>query len=219
MSYEVFDNHASEYDAWYDTEAGKAIFAMEVDCLKPILHKFGRPYLEVGVGSGRFAEVLGIEYGIDPARAMLQIAKARGVKVTEATGEKLPFPDKMFGGLLIAFTLCFLDEPLKALQEARRVLQPEGGLVLGLILRDSPWGEFYTNKGKEGHPIYSKARFLSKAEIENLLQVSGFKVLEYRSTLFQPPGQSSYHPENPVDYYLESAGFVGIGSRRQSTMY
>jgi SAM-dependent methyltransferase len=219
MSYEVFNNRASEYDAWYDTGAGQAIFAMEVDCLKPILHKFGRPYLEVGVGSGRFAEALGIEYGIDPARAMLQMAKARGVKVTEATGEELPFPDKMFGGLLIAFTLCFLDEPLKALQEAWRVLQPEGGLVLGLILRDSPWGEFYTHKGKEGHPLYSKARFLSRAEIENLLRMSGFKVLEYRSTLFQPPGQSSYQPENPVDYYLESAGIVGIGSRRQSTMY
>jgi len=31
MPYHVFDIHASEYDAWYDTEAGKAIFAMEVD--------------------------------------------------------------------------------------------------------------------------------------------------------------------------------------------
>jgi len=61
------------------------------------------------------------------------MAKARGVKVTEATGEELPFPDEMFGGLLMAFTLCFLDKPQKALKEAWRVLQPEGGLVLGMI--------------------------------------------------------------------------------------
>src|SRR4030042_934182 len=171
MPYHVFDSHASEYDAWYDTEAGKAISAMEVECLKPLLHGYGRPYLEVGVGSGRFAQALGIEYGVEPAPALVRMAKARGVKVTEATGEELPFPDEMFGGILMAFTLCFLDKPQKALEEAWRVIEPEGGLVLGLILRDSPWAEFYADKGREGHPIYSKARFLSKEEIENLLHV------------------------------------------------
>ena len=94
MSYQVFDSRASEYDAWYDTKAGKAIFAMEVDCLKPLLHRYSRPYLEVGVGSGRFAQALEIEYGVEPAPAMVYMAKARGVKVTEATGEELPFPSR-----------------------------------------------------------------------------------------------------------------------------
>lgn len=216
MPYDVFNKHASEYDAWYDTGVGKAIFAMEVDCLKTLLQRFGRPYLEIGVGSGRFAETLGIEYGIDPAPAMSQMAKARGIKVTEVTGEELPFPDKMFDGLLIAFTFCFLDKSQKVLQEAWRVLQPEGGLVLGLILRDSPWGEFYIKKGKEGHPIYSKARFFSKVEVEGLLQQSGFKVLEYRSTLFQPPGQKNYRHESPVSGYQQTAGFVALVSSKTS---
>lgn len=154
---------------------------MEVDCLKPLLHRYGLPYLEVGVGSGRFAQALGIEYGVEPALALVHMARARGVNGTEATSEKLPFPDKMFGGLLMAFTLCFLDKPQKALQEAWRVIQPEGGLVLGLILRNSPWAEFYANKGREGHPIYSKARFLSKDEVESLLYMCGFKIPEYSS--------------------------------------
>jgi len=215
MPYQVFDSHASEYDAWYDTEAGKAIFAMEVDCLKPLLHGYSRPYLEVGVGSGRFAQALGIEYGVEPAPALAHMAKNRGVKVTEATGEELPFPDKMFGGLLMAFTLCFMDKPQKALQEAWRVLQPEGGLVLGLILQNSPWAEFYASKGREGHPIYSKAKFFSKDEVESLLRVCGFKVADYRSTLFQPPGQSTYHLESPVSGYFQSAGFVAVGSQKQ----
>src|SRR4030043_1450095 len=169
MPYQVFNSHASQYDAWYDTEAGKAIFAMEVECLKPFLHRHNRPHLEVGVGSGRFAQALGVEYGVEPAPALVQKARARGVKVTEATGEELPFPNEMFGGILMAFTLCFLDNPQKAFQEAGRVLQPEGGLVLGLILRNSPWAEFYSAKGRQGHPIYSKARFLAKEDVENLL--------------------------------------------------
>jgi len=215
MSYEVFNHRANEYDAWYDSEVRKAIFAMEVDCLKPLLYGYGRPYLEVGVGSGRFARALEIEYGVEPAPALAHMAKARGVKVTEATGEELPFPDKMFGGILMAFTLCFLDNPQKALQEAWRVLQPEGGLVLGLILRNSPWAEFYASKGREGHPIYSKARYFSKDEVESLLRVCGFKVLDYRSTLFQMPGLCSYYHEQAIDSYAESAGFVAIRSRKQ----
>ncbi len=214
MSYQVFDLHANEYDAWYDTEVGKVIFAMEVDCLKPLLHRYSRPYLEVGVGSGRFAQALEIKYGVEPAPSLANMAKARGVKVTEATGEELPFPDKMFGGILMAFTLCFLDNPQKALQEAWRVLQPEGGVVLGLILRNSPWGEYYASKGREGHPIYSKANFFSKDEVEDLLRRSGFEVLGYRSTLFQPPGRSRYQHEFAVSDYSRSAGFVAIVSSK-----
>ncbi len=95
MPYQVFDSHTSKYDAWYDTEAGKAIFAMEVDCLKPLLYGYGRPYLEVGVGSGRFAQALEIEHGVELAPALAHMATARVVKVTEATGEELPFPEDL----------------------------------------------------------------------------------------------------------------------------
>ena len=136
MSYQAFNARADEYDAWYDNEPGKTIFATEVDCLKPLLQRYSRPYLEVGAGSGRFAQALEIEYGVEPAPSLAQIAKTRGIKIYEVTAEKLPFSDKMFGGILMAVTLCFLDNPRKALEEAWRVLQPGGGLVLGLIFHD-----------------------------------------------------------------------------------
>ena len=79
MQDDVFDAHADKYDAWYDSEAGSAIFAMEVDCLKPLLHKYNKPYLEIGVGSGRFAQVLGIGYGVDPSVVPLHMAESRGI--------------------------------------------------------------------------------------------------------------------------------------------
>jgi len=59
MTYQAFDTYAGEYDAWYETPAGRTIFAMEVDCLRPFLVKHDGPYLELGVGSGRFAQALG----------------------------------------------------------------------------------------------------------------------------------------------------------------
>jgi SAM-dependent methyltransferase len=214
-SYKAFDAYASEYDAWYDSEPGATIFAMEAECLQPLLHSYWRPYLEVGVGSGRFAHAFGIECGVDPASALLEKAKSRGIKVWRASGGKLPFPSGSFGGVLIALTLCFVDHPALVLREVSRVLVSGGGLVLGLILKDSPWAEFYVSKGKEGHPIYSRARFFSKDEVENLLQQSEFDVVQYRSVLFQPPGQSSYHFECPVSAYRRSSGFTAISSRRR----
>jgi SAM-dependent methyltransferase len=212
MLHQAFNAHPDEYDAWYDSEAGKAIFAMEVDCLQPLLHSYKRPYLEIGVGSGRFAQDLGIEYGVDPALALLRIADFRGIRVAKATGERLPFREGIFGGVLIALTLCFVNDPVSVLKEAWRVLLPGGGLVLGLILQGSPWEKFYIEKAKQRHPIYSRARFFAKEEVERLLQLSRFEALAYRSVLFQMPGQSTYRPEGPVPGYWESAGFVAIGS-------
>ena len=208
---------AAKYDRWYETEVGKVILAMEVDCLRPLLRRHKRPYLEIGVGSGRFAQALGIEYGVDPAPAVLRMAEARGMRVLRATGEELPFPDRMFGGILIALTLCFVSDPLKVLQEAWRVLQPRGGLVLGLILKGSPWAEYYATRGREGHPLYSRARFFSKDEVVSLLQLSRFEALDYRSALSQPPGHGRYRLEHPVIGYRKSAGFVAIGSCKRNS--
>lgn len=207
-----FDAYADRYDAWYDSQTGKILFTTELACLRPLLELFPRPYLEVGVGTGRFAEALGIEYGLDPSSRALEKARRRGVKVTLGSGETLPFPDTHFGGVLLAFTLCFVSQPVKVIQEIWRVLLPGGGLVLGLLLKETPWADFYARRGAEGHPLYSLAHFYSEEEIEALLQQSGFHIVAYRSTLFQSPGLEVYEEEQPVDSYVPGAGFVGIAA-------
>ena len=111
MQNNIFNAQADGYDAWYDTELGKSIFTMEVDCLKPLLHRHKRPYLEIGVGSGQFAQALGVEYGVDPSLALLSKAQYRGIRTLKNTGEKLPFVDELIGRVLIALTLCFVDDP------------------------------------------------------------------------------------------------------------
>lgn len=209
---QVFDAYADRYDAWYDSPAGKVLFAAEAACLRPLLGLFPRPYLEVGVGTGRFAEALNVEYGLDPTPRALEKARRRGIKVTLGRGEELPFPDARFGGVLVAFTLCFVSEPDKVLQEIWRVLIPGGGLVLGVLLRGTPWADFYARRGAEGHPLYSTARFYSKEEVEALLKHNAFRIVAYRSTLFQGPGLEVYQEEQPVDGYVSEASFVGVAA-------
>lgn len=212
-----FDTYAAHYDAWYETEVGRPIFASEVACLRPFLDRHPGPSLEIGVGSGRFAQALAVEYGVDPAPSPLRLAGARGIRVVQARGESLPFPNEVFGEVLIALTLCFVGDPAGVLEESRRVLRPGGGLVLGLVLKESPWAEFYARKGSEGHPIYSQAQFFAKSDVEALLHSAGFEAFEYRSCLFQPPGLTRYVPEEPFPGYRRSAGFVAAGARNRST--
>ncbi len=203
---------ANRYDAWHDTAKGRILLAVELACLKPLLRRFPRPYLEVGVGTGRFAQALGIGYGIDPSSRALDKALQRGVKPLLGVGEALPFRDATFGAVLMAFTLCFVENPGAVMQEIRRVLFPGGALVLGLLLKGTPWADFYEQRGREGDPLFRAAHFYHREEVEALLKESGFIISSFRSTLFQLPGLKVYREEEPVDGYASGAGFVAIAA-------
>ena len=53
-------------------------------------------WLDVGVGTGRFAHALGIPVGVDPSPNMLALAAARGIVTHEARAEALPFAPESF---------------------------------------------------------------------------------------------------------------------------
>lgn len=203
----LFERLAERYDAWYEDPVGRQLFAMELACLRPLLQGTTRPRLEVGVGSGRFAATLGVEVGLDPAREPLGLARARGVRVVQGVGERLPFRDGVFGGVLVVVTLCFADDPQMLLAEARRVLRPGGALVLGELVADSSWGQWYRRRGEAGHSFYSQARFLTAADTKEMLRMAGLRVAAARSTLTQPPTDQP-HPEPAVDGAGDRAGFV-----------
>ncbi len=210
----VFERYAARYDAWYEGPVGRGAFRSEVRALAPLLALCPPPWLEIGVGSGRFAYALGVEFGLDPAMAPLRMAAARGIRAVQAVGERLPFRSGAFGGVLLVVTLCFVEDPLAVLREAHRVLGPEGGLVLGMILAESPWAAHYQEKGRQGHPFYSIARFYARGELEAWLHEAGFRIAAYQSTLFQPPDAPEIREEEPRSGFHPEAGFVGILARR-----
>ncbi len=206
--------HADEYDAWYETPMGIALFAAEVSALRPLLRALPGPHLEVGVGTGRFAAALGVEYGLDPSVPALEMARRRGIGVAVGVGEAMPFGDSCLGAVLLAFTLCFVEDPARVAREMCRVLVPGGGVVLGLLPRGTPWADSYAARGAEGHPVYSHARFYTVAETMELLEGASLRVGSVRSTLFQVPGQASYETEESVEGVHPEAGFVCLAATR-----
>lgn len=203
-----FSHLALEYDAWFGGE-GKLIFAIEVKALQEVLPLLPKPWLEVGVGSGRFAQALGIEAGVDPSVKLLGIARGRGVKAFLGRGEQAPFADGAFGTVFLVVTLCFAEAPLEVLREACRILQPEGKVVLGLILRESPWGRLFESKKKQGHRFYKWATFHRYDGVVELLGQVGFTVEKVIATLFQEPGKVE-HMELPREGFFPDAGFTVI---------
>lgn len=208
-------NEAKAYDAWYETAKGKAILATEVEALRPLIEALPQPRVEVGVGTGRFAEAVGARFGLDPSREALRLARARGILAVVGSGEVVPFAGGRFGTVLIAFTLCFLVDPAATLLEARRLLVDGGGLAIGFLPRETPWADLYALRGRQGHPIYRHARFYAVAEVEQLLTKSGLRVVARRSTLRQPPDLKRYEVEPASDGVADDAGFVAISAVKQ----
>jgi len=204
-----FDNVAGEYDAWFDSDDGRIIFAQEVACLRELMGPTTGRWLEVGVGTGRFAVALGVGEGVDPAISMRALAEQRGVRTTEGVGERLPYPTQSLDGVLITTTLCFLNDPAQAIHECRRVLKDTGRLVVGVIPAGSPWGRLYARKAAEGHRIYSAATFRTPDEVISLATNAGFGLLEACSCLLTPPDTIN-RAERPHGGVVPVAGFVAL---------
>ena len=211
---QVFDVYAKRYDAWYDKPFGKSAFNLEKACIESLCKNLRQPFLEVGVGTGRFAQALTIEYGIDISTGVLELATKREIIVVKGKGESLPFADSFFGGVFIVVTLCFVDKPVKILKEASRVLKADSAVILGLILKESPWASFYREKGEAGNIFYKIATFYSFEELKTMGKKAGLEIVKISSTMFQAPSESLLRFEHPKNGYCKEAGFVAVKLRK-----
>ncbi|WP_297550981.1 class I SAM-dependent methyltransferase [Thermococcus sp.] len=177
---EPFEKHRERYESWF--ERHRHAYLSELEAVRRLLPKEGKG-AEIGVGTGRFAAPLGIKLGVEPSRAMAEIAKKRGIEVIEGVAENLPFPDESLDYLLMVTTICFVDDPERALREAYRVLKPGGALIIGFVDKNSPIGRHY-EEHKEESVFYRDARFFSTEELLELLKKVGFRKFEIVQTLF-----------------------------------
>jgi ubiquinone/menaquinone biosynthesis C-methylase UbiE len=213
----AFDLVAEAYDRWYETPQGRLIFEAEAACLSRVGGSLSGRWLEVGVGTGRFAVRLGIGEGVDPSMRMLNMALGRGIRTVAGRAEELPFAVGSFDGILLALTLCFVDDRERALRECHRVLREGGKLLVGVIPADGAWGRAYVRAASEGHPVYGVARFLASNEMVPLIEAAGFRALESASTLFWRPGDPAESEPRLECGIVPEAGFLGLSFERAAT--
>jgi SAM-dependent methyltransferase len=174
-----FDAHHRCYESWFDIH--EAAYYSELLVVRALLPWAGIG-LEIGVGAGRFAAPLGVQVGVDPSAAMLEYARARGIRVVLGVAERLPFATASFDYALIVTTICFVDDAGAMLREARRVIKPDGCLVVGFIDRESALGQEYLVHQAE-NVFYREATFYSAKEVERLLSNNGFPCQVWAQTL------------------------------------
>ena len=206
---EVFEKHASEYDKWFDDN--NAVYISELLALKDLIPREGIG-LEIGVGTGRFAALLGIGIGVEPAKAMADIARRRGIDVHEAMAEALPFDDESFDFVLMVTAICFLKNPFQALEEANRVIKPGGHIIVGMIDKNSPLGEDYERK-KLTSKFYKYANFLSADQVLSWLWYLNFDHIVTRQSIFRSAKEIS--SVEPFEEGHGKGAFVAIAAKKK----
>jgi len=199
-----FQKHTERYDRWFDKYHWA--YQAELKAVRSLLPKEGRG-LEIGVGTGRFAAPLDIVFGVEPVFQMAKMARSRTAGVSGGVAEQLPFRSAHFDFLLMVTTVCFVDNLDQALEEAKRVLKPNGHLIVALVDKESSLGQLYENN-KEDSVFYKNATFYSVPELVAIMKHSGFTNFTFKQTLFHELSKIS--STEPVKDGHDQGAFVVI---------
>jgi len=206
----IFNQYVDKYEKWYDRN--NLVYESELNALKYFITASSGLGVEIGVGTGRFASLLGVKLGVDPAEKMVLIAKKRGVETVIGVGEKLPFRNSTLEYVIMVTTVCFLDNVDEAFKEVNRVLKRNGYVVLGFIDKNSLLGKAY-EKSKKNSVFYRYANLYSHNVLIRRLKQAGFAGFEFIQTIFHDVGD--IHGIEPVKLGYGEGGFVVIKAYKQ----
>ena len=169
---EPFDRYSEDYEKWFSDY--KHVYLSEIEVIKNLIPKDGTG-IEIGMGSGLFAEPLGISIGIEPSSVMRDLSVKRGLKPVAGVGEFLPFKNDIFDYALMVTAICFLDDPGISFREVKRITKNNGYFLVAFVDKGSPLGRIYQEM-KNDNVFYSIAKFYSTEKVIALLKDTGFKI-------------------------------------------
>ena len=144
--------------------------------------------LDVGCGDGRLMKIIqrlskGTKMaGLDLHKPSIKKAKEAGLDVRVANSQKLPFPTGSFDGVLCnsVFNHLYREEIGKTMEEIRRVLKPQGKLVISVSLQYE-WGKDYD---------WEHVTPYSKEKLDDALRYFNFKIEKRMFDRYNPPLRS-----------------------------
>ena len=171
MPQDVFEEYAVDYDRWFDEHRDE--YHAELARIRKVIPPPDSRSIEVGLGSGRFAALLGIRIGVEPSRALCRMAHQRGIEVIQGRAEALPIREESCSSVLFVTVICFLDDPIPALRELYRILLPGGLLIAAFIEREGMIHRKYLQEVGKGR-FLSHAKFYSQGEVLAFFRQTGF---------------------------------------------
>jgi SAM-dependent methyltransferase len=154
----------------------------------------GRRVLEVGCGPGRYAAMLqsmGFHVtAVDPLPfPEWDLVRAYGdaVFMDQIKAEHLPFPDECFDHVTCIGTLLYVVDVEKTLAEMRRVLRPDGRILIRTVNRTNR----YTRRtGRKLDPASN--HLFTLPELVKSVESAGFEIERQFAFGFLPPAAPSF---------------------------
>ncbi len=202
-----FDIFTDEYENWF--KENELIFQSELLALKQVI-PVGKEGVEIGIGSGIFAEKLNIKFGIDPSEKMLKYATQRNLKVKKGFAENLPYPDNSFDFAAFITSICFVDNPEKAIKEAHRIIKDKGDIIIAFIDKESSLGKSLELEKKDSK-FYRHAKFYSVSELTSMIINNHFEITDIIQTLTEI---NLKIPENPIKGHGKGSFVVIKGKKK-----
>ncbi len=202
-----------KYNDWYLSKQGIWLGSLEYSLLSQLMQANNNAtLLDIGCGTGYFSRQFSHDglsvTGVDPALSMIEFAISQNGDVRYIIGDALTLPctDNAFDYCSAITSLCFINEPQKALWEMWRVSKK--GVVLGLLNRHSL---LYLQKSGRGS--YAGARWDSSSDV--LQWIASLKpepsAIQFKSVFFLPGfGIISKKMETILSNNLLFGGFLAV---------
>lgn len=133
--------------------------------------------LDFGCGTGSNLQILngfGRAYGVDSEKLAIRFCRKRGLKRVKLikANSPLPFKKDFFDLVTCLDVLEHIEKDFLVLKDFRRILKPEGSLIIFVPANQNLWGEL----DLRSHHV----RRYSKKSLEELVSRSGFEIEESR---------------------------------------
>jgi SAM-dependent methyltransferase len=132
----IVQGYMASNDAGHDSQHAMRVlsFRRALKKVERFLPPPGSRVLDIGTAGGAFIEAAGQHgydaYGMEPSRYLADMCKARGLKVEQGTIESHTFAPGSFDMVCLWDVIEHLPDPKAALSEIRRLLKPDGVLLI-----------------------------------------------------------------------------------------
>jgi ubiquinone/menaquinone biosynthesis C-methylase UbiE len=142
--------------------------------------------LDIACGTGELERMLLDLYpdlkivGVDISEKMLDVSRLKlpNLEFVKASAIALPFPDHKFDLVVTVSAFHYFDNPLDTLKEIRRILKPQGKLIILDWCRDYLFCKALNLFLKIVDPVHKGC--YTQIELHNLLISSGFEIINQK---------------------------------------